>query len=81
MIGRRNPASPPSPSVMDSERCDRCGKRAFVMTAMTVVPGLELTLSWCAHHYSVFEPGLAASGARVAADERSRLQTQEAFRA
>jgi len=81
MRGRKKAASSPSPTVLISERCDRCGKRAFVMTAMTVVPGLELTLSWCAHHYSVFEPGLAASGARVAVDERSRLQTQEAYRA
>ncbi len=81
MRGRKKAASAPSPTVLNSERCDRCGKRAFVMTAMTVVPGLELTLSWCAHHYSVFEPGLAASGARVAVDERSRLQTQEAYRA
>ena len=81
MRGKINPASPPSPSVLDSERCDRCGKRAFVMTATTVVPGLELSLAWCAHHYSVFEPGLAASGARVAVDERARLQTQEAYRA
>jgi len=81
MRGRKKAASAPSPTVLNSERCDRRGKRAFVMTAMTVVPGLELTLSWCAHHYSVFEPGLAASGARVAVDERSRLQTQEAYRA
>ena len=81
MIGKRNPTPPPAPTVLDSERCDRCGKRAFVMTATTVVPGLELTLSWCAHHYSVFEPGLAASGARVAVDERARLQTQESFQA
>lgn len=70
---RGNNIPPPAPLVMTGERCDRCGQRAFVMTAMPVVPGLDLTLSWCAHHYAVFEPGLAASGAQVRVDERFAL--------
>jgi len=43
---------------IDHERCDRCGQRAQVVTAVSMSDGRVLPLSWCAHHYREAEGSL-----------------------
>lgn len=43
---------------IDHERCDRCGQRAQVVTAVGMSDGRVLPLSWCAHHYREAEGSL-----------------------
>lgn len=42
-------------------RCDKCGARAYART-MFLQEGKWLSLEWCGHHFSKFEPTLAADG-------------------
>ena len=53
--------APASSLVPDTERCDRCGHRAYVIVSL-----MEGHLSFCAHHFADHEPALR----RVALDIR-----------
>lgn len=50
-----------------SDRCERCGAQAFVITMHEAGP-----LLWCAHHYNAHEDAL---GALKVLDRRDRLNT------
>jgi hypothetical protein len=51
-----------------ADRCDRCGAQAMVRTRM---PG-GTELHWCGHHYREHAPDLAAAGAQVTEDDRTK---------
>lgn len=66
------PASATS-ELTSSDRCDRCGARAFVRATIPAAGGLELL--FCGHHFRAHKLNLVAAGAGIH-DERYRIDEQ-----
>ncbi|MGO4602524.1 DUF7455 domain-containing protein [Terrabacter sp. 2YAF2] len=52
-----------------TDRCDRCGSRAYAQTRSP--EGLKLL--WCGHHFKLHEPALIEKAHVVEADERELI--------
>jgi hypothetical protein len=62
--------------LMNHERCDRCGHRAYVMT-VHAVDSTYLPLSWCAHHFHAHGPAMTRPRALLTFDVRELLDARE----
>jgi hypothetical protein len=62
-----------------SDRCDRCGARAYVLLGVSGPDGRERELSLCAHDFRKHERQLLRSGVRVLTDQRGELQREISY--
>ena len=68
-----------TPVLTASNRCDKCSARAYVRVEVLVPDkGKDCELLFCGHHFSIHEPALLYSGARVD-DQRQLLAKEEAL--
>ena len=58
----------PTTTVLDAERCDRCGYRAYVLVQFTFG-----ALAFCAHDYHRHEAAINATQDAVILDNRAAL--------
>lgn len=59
-----------------TDRCDRCGAKAYVLVSLFVAGKGNHELLFCAHDYRRHELQLQSSGARVLLDQRRELSRQ-----
>lgn len=52
--------------------CDRCGPAVVALVSLTL-PGAELELHFCGHHFAVHELALVEQGWALRVDRRSEL--------
>lgn len=64
------PVATSQPATLNrQDRCDRCGAQAYVRATL---PGDDLMLLFCGHHFRAHELALTAAGAQIV-DERHRI--------
>jgi hypothetical protein len=66
----------PTVVLTSSDRCDRCGARAYVLLGVSVAGGGERELTLCAHDFRKHESKLQKSGVRILIDQRRELQME-----
>ena len=81
VVDRPAPADVPVPlpvlAAVDvhRERCDACGHRAYVVTAIDTGKDRPSLLSWCGHHFALNEATLAACETMLGLVDRRDLLT------